>query len=310
MNSEAKLARTLKRFNAKIGEGSYYELLLTLQTIVNRYIPTKNYGDAIELLYQASLTLLEHNQISSAYDSTIRIIEIFKLQLVDESIFSKEQLPLLLQLLNKFPNNDPSLKALSKEAISYSIQVGSYKLGDPLLNYLFAQKFLLSGNSDNYELAENLLVVSGSNNPNSLDLYVEYLTQLFRTGAFSIDVLAGRLVLGYLYIGNIHFATEGLRKLITSCNLQGYTESGQLLVFEQENSLLNFLQLLIEMIRVANNELVPAYKALFNRYKQSLVSLNLVAQYDFIGQTYFNVTMVLKQNNMMLNLLSGFLGGN
>lgn len=53
---QAKLAKTLQRFESKIKAGDYYEAHQTLRTIANRYVRSKSYEHAIELISQGALS--------------------------------------------------------------------------------------------------------------------------------------------------------------------------------------------------------------------------------------------------------------
>ncbi|ODV94588.1 hypothetical protein PACTADRAFT_50464 [Pachysolen tannophilus NRRL Y-2460] len=309
-----KLERTLERFKAKIDQGSYYEASLTIQTIVSRYVKMKNYNDSIELLYHAALTLLELKQSAPGCELFLKLIDLLKNLDGDHNnydLYLKQQLPKFLQLLQEIPKDDPALSDIAKELITYSISITPYKLGDPILNFNIGKKFLMSGNMENYYKAEQFLILSGDND-NALDLYIELLHQWYlndETKDFTTYFI--RLIINYLYVGNIKFALKGFKKLVDKLELKNYTlkENGFLL-FENEK-LLNFLQLLIRVIQRSEKGSFNIFKNLINRYKELLLERNLLNPLNYLSKLYFNETILQQQNNdIFQNLMSGFLRGN
>ena len=89
----------------RIAEGEYYEAHQQLRTIANRYVKSKDYPSAIELLTTGALLLLRAGQGGSGGDLCIYVIECYTKAELKPDTANKAR---LLSLLRAFPPNEPA----------------------------------------------------------------------------------------------------------------------------------------------------------------------------------------------------------
>lgn len=313
--SDAKLQRTLLRFNAKITSGEYYEAHQTLRTITNRYVKSKQYSDAIALLYQGSSVLSNKKEYASASDLITYLIQVYEeanIKIESSSDINKIK---LIELINLLPDTDPSLPDLSKQAINWS-KTNDNKFGDCNLHHVFGVKFLNSiklsplSEDEKYKLFNfaELHLILGTYE--SLPVYINFLWDWYKQSSKDVKdpgVLLSRAIINYSYLKNIKFVKESLN--IFMKNLVQYNtnyESIDGLYFYQEYQLINFLQLLVITL---NKETTSGEKflKLYQQYKAVLTQYELNASIEYLGRFYFNLN--LGSSSAGVNPLASLMGG-
>ena len=306
---DPKLARTLARFQQKIEDGDYYEAHQTLRTIANRYVNSKKYGNAIDLIFKGAQAFIQAKQGGSATDLIFYLLDVY-----DEAEIKVDQVSSsrLTVLLNDLSPEEPNLKDVVTGMNNWSIKFGAYKFGDPYLHHIIGKKLLQGGYT--YE-AERYMVLG---NKDSLKDYVEFMWNWYVQTQESDDktkvrvgMFYSRAVLNYLFISNLKFANEA-----SSLFLQKYLEfngsnekytkmdkKGTEIIFFEKNSELNFLQLLIIACQTGNSSL---FKSLKNNYPQ--ISSTYTNELEYLGQEYFGIK-VAKPVNFLQDMMSGFFGG-
>lgn len=298
----AKLAKTLQRFESRIEAGDYYEAHQTLRTIANRYVRSKSYEHAIELINQGALSFLKAKQGGSASDLIFYLLEVYDLAevKVDETSVGR-----LAQLLVMVDSTEPNLKDIATGMNNWSIKHSDYKFGDPRLHDVIGVKLLDGGLV--YE-AERYFMLGTHE---SVTKYVQLMYEWF---AQSEDVTRvadyfSRLLFNYLFIKNMSYAYIAkdmfLDKFIekTKAKVDTIDKNGFKMYYFEEYSDLNFLQLLLLTCQVNSKDLFLNLKEHYSdsaeKYKNEM---------SFLGQEYFNI-QAPKQSNFLQDMMSGFLGG-
>ncbi|CAI5759780.1 unnamed protein product [Candida verbasci] len=304
-----KLSRTIQRFQAKIDSGSFYEAHQTLRTITNRYVKSKQYKEARDLLYQGTTILIKNKEYASASDLINYLINIYEEEQI--TIEDKDSKFRLIELIEKLPNNDPSLNDLAKNSISWSTKNNSIcnKFGDPDLHHLFGSKFLETDDSIDEEnkvkvfaIAELHLVLGTSQ---SIPLYINYLIRCSKANS-DVDpgVFLSRAIINYSYLKNINFVKESQELFLKS--VEGGEEMGSIRFFEQF-PLLNFLQLLVLTLQVEPSTNSAKFTKLYSQYKSILEKYEILSSIEYLGSLYFNLKIgnQNQQSNMLANFMSG-----
>lgn len=302
MSTSAKTARTLERFHAKLAAKDYYEAHQMLRTIANRYVHSKKYEDAIQLVYTGAFSLLKENEQGSGIDLVYYLLEIYDLtkEQVNEDSINK-----LSQLLLNINANDPDLKNLITAINNWSSKFSDSKFGNMYLHDIMAQRLLLGEHI--YEAERYLILGSHASMQKYIDLLWDWYVQ--SNGEDRVEDFVSRLILNYLFIFNISYAYEASSKFLnkfielkkpenSSIDKNGF----KMFYFSSEQDL-NFLQLLILACQTKDqslfNSLKSHYSGSSNKYHEEL---------QFLGQEYFGI-IAPKQSNFLQDMMSGLLGG-
>ncbi|ODV79131.1 DUF410-domain-containing protein [Suhomyces tanzawaensis NRRL Y-17324] len=285
-----KLQRTIQRFQAKIDSGSFYEAHQTLRTITNRYVKSKQYSEAVEILYQGSVILGKNKESSSASDLIQYMIEVTK----EGDLFDKVK---LIDSMSYLPDNEPALVDLAKQ-IS---QASSSKYGDADMHHFFGNKLLNAvkqGETKVFPLAEVHLVLGTYE---SVPLYTDFLYEWWAANGGDPGVFLARGVINYAYLKNVKFAREVgdrfINRLIKDGKInqdQKVTE-GDVSVYVGDYPLFTFLQLLLLTLTKDASK----FTKLFDQYKQALQRNNLVGPIEHLGKLYFNLKGPAQAPNML-----------
>lgn len=321
--SNAKLEKTILRFKSKIESGAYYEAHQTLRTITNRYVKSKQYKDAIDLLYQGSSTLASKKEYASASDLIGYLIQVYSdFDIVCDEQENQEYKLKLIELVNYLPDSDPSLPDLAKQSISWSQKGSKSKFGDSDLHHVFGVKFLNSVKESEipeverqklFSFAELHLILGTAD---SLPYYINFLWEWFeasKSQEMDPGVFLGRAVINYAYSKNIHLVKESvslfLKKLTNEyTNFEIMEKGDQKIYFFDEDtnfSLINFFQLLALTLTKENSG--QKFLKLYNQYKPELKKHGFNNSIDYLGRFYFNLKLGNPEGgqNMFANLMGG-----
>jgi len=310
--SDGKLTRTIARFQAKIDSGSYYEAHQTLRTITNRYVKSKQYQDAVEILYQGSIILTKNKQYASSSDLISYMIQVY----IEAGITSqnKEAKLKLIELIGALPDTEKSLIDLSKQSLNWSkVDNEANKFGDCDLHTLFGTKLLSTvGSSDDpsklFAITELHLILG---NHESLPKYVDFLYDWYlENPTVDAGLFLSRAVINYSYLKNVKFVDECVSRYISklkasNAKFEQITHNELSIDFFPEHPLLNFLQLLVATIHKEDSS--NKFYGLYNEYKGDLEEYGIISSVEYIGKLYFGLNLGKpKGGNMMANLLGDF----
>lgn len=292
----SKLQRTIDRTQEKISQGQYYEAHQAVRTIAARYIRQKAYDEAIEVLYNASIQLLDASQAGSASDLVLYVVSTFQ---VAETKVDASSRAKLAQLLSKFPLTEPTLKKIGHEITVWASQYGQYKYGDPELNHILGSIFARADEA--YE-AEKYLLLGTRESPRVLaKLLYEWSQE--DSNSQTLPLYASRGVLGYLCIGNIRDSKALLDEFISQCPQDWYTaveQQGEKATLFKDYPLMTFLQLLVLSCQYKNADM---FNRLKNRYSDKLRDVQAFnVPLARIGRDYFGIEPP-RQHNMLQDLM-------
>ncbi|EDO17446.1 hypothetical protein Kpol_1037p43 [Vanderwaltozyma polyspora DSM 70294] len=301
--SNAKLAKTLQRFESRIAAGDYYEAHQTLRTIANRYVRSKSYPDAIDLISQGSLSFLKVKQGGSGTDLIFYLLEVYDIAEVQVDDVSVSR---LVQLLVNVDVNEPNLKDVIVAMNNWSVKFSDYKFGDPYLHNVIGSKLLERGEYV-YEAERYLLLGT----EDSVDKYIELIWNWFNQDGDLQEVgsFFSRLILNYLFISNIAFAYKAKDVFLQSFvdkyqpKVQNIEKNGFKMFQFEEYPELNFLQLLLLTCQTKNKDLFINLKTY---YQEPAKKFN--KEMEFLGQEYFGI-IAPRQANFLQDMMSGLLGG-
>lgn len=307
-----KISKTIQRFQQRVDNKEFYEAHQTIRTIVNRYVRSKQFVPALQILAQGSSILSTNKEYASASDLIMYMIQVYNEAKIPST--EKEYKMKLIELISLLPDTDPSLGDLSKAAIAWSKASDGLTFGDSSLHHLFGCKFLGAITSQTLEemrykvfsVAELHLILGTFE---SLPLYVDYLFDWYLQSASKSDPgeFLARAVFNYAYLKNIKFANSAIDRFLNlySEKCKAADEKvGSLLIFSDQPTLV-FLQLLATTLGKA--EAGEKFMKLYTHYKAHLDELQLVAPVEYLGSLYFQLKLGNPNagNNMLANLMGG-----
>ncbi|KAI5956207.1 hypothetical protein KGF54_000682 [Candida jiufengensis] len=308
-----KLNKTIQRFQSKIDSGSFYEAHQTLRTITNRYVKSKQYKEARDLLYQGSSILIKNKEFASASDLINYLIQIYEEEKI--SVTDKDSKFKLIELISNLPNNDPSLNDLAKTSINWSIKSSECsKFGDNDLHHLFGTKMLrsLQDETDSekklnkFAIAELHLVLGTFE---SIPVYVNFLVDAAKANP-SIDsgIFLSRAIINYSYLKNIKFVKEAQFVFLKNIIFESESIKDEIM-YSQDQPILNFLQLLTLILQKESATNSQKFLKLYDHYKNLLKKNEISSSIEYLGNLYFNLNISSsgQQNNMLANFMSGLL---
>lgn len=301
-SSNAKLEKTLQRFQNRIEAGDYYEAHQTLRTIANRYVRSKSFSDAIDLISHGANSFLKAKQGGSGTDLIFYLLEVYDIADVGVNDVSVSR---LVQLLVVIDSQEPNLKDVVTGMNNWSIKHGDYKFGEPYLHNAIGSKLIEGGYA--YE-AERYLMLGTHD---SLGKYVSLLWEWFcqEDDLEIVGDFLSRLIFNYLFISNVQYAFEAKEKFLElfiekhSPKLQVIDKNGFKMYFFEDFDELNFLQLILLTCQTKNRDffvnLKTHYSGSADQHSNEL---------EFLGQEYFGI-VAQKQSNFLQDMMAGFLGG-
>ncbi|CAN3369856.1 golgi to ER traffic protein 4 [Diutina catenulata] len=306
----SRLESTIKRFEARIEAGQYYEAHQTLRTITNRYVKAKQYAEAAQILTKGASVLAANKQYASAADLISYLIEVYS----DQGVCDSESKVAVIELVRQLPDGEKAVVDLSKQAIQWSQKYEKSKFGDAALHDTFGAAFARSLGQGKLEDDAKLFAVTelhlilGSHA--SLAVYVDLLAAWSaRNPQVDPGMFLARAVINYGYLHNVKFATEAadrfMKKLSERDSSLTPVEKNGAKVLEG-TPLINFAQLLA-LTLPKQADAGTKFLGLYNHYKPELEKAELLAPTEYLGKEYFGLNLGKpKQGNMMANLLGDF----
>lgn len=298
----AKLQKTLQRFQGRIEAGDYYEAHQTLRTIANRYVRSKSYQDAIDLISHGAQSFLKAKQGGSGTDLVFYLLEVYEVAEVKVDDVSVSR---LVQLLVIIDPQEPNLKDVVTAMNNWSIKFGDYKFGDPYLHSAIGSVLIEGGFA--YE-AERYLMLGPHE---AVNKYISLIWDWFcqEDDVETVGDFFSRPIFNFLFISNISYAYEARDKLLNhliekhSPKFQITEKNGFKMYYFDNFADLNFLQLIILTCQTKN---VDLFHNLKEHYGGS--SSKYAAELEFLGQEYFGI-VAHRQTNFLQDMMAGFLGG-
>lgn len=308
MSNNSKLDRVIARFQKRIEECNYYEAHQTLRTIANRYVNSKSYDDAIQLIAHGAQSFLTAKQGGEGTDLIFYLLEIYDMANITVSDSSVARLVQLLILIDPM---EPNLKDVVTGMNNWSIKLSECKFGDPHLHNAIAMKLLDAGFV--YEAERYLMLGTSESLTKYVDLLWDWFLDSVRDDNVSTVVgdFISRVIFNYLFIVNINFTIRArdlfISKFITKFpqfDFEVISKGDDIFKMWYLNDLpeLNFLQLLILVCQTKDTNLFLNLKEQYSNYANKYQS-----QLDFLGQEYFGI-IPPKQSNFLQDMMAGLLG--
>lgn len=130
--------RVLTKLEASINSENYYEAHQMYRTLYFRYLGQKKYSELLELLYNGSTLLLQHEQHASGADLGILFINVLTQSGTEPSQVYFEKITNLLCIMS---SSSPERDIFIHSALRWSIRGNEYKTGHPDLHQKIAQVF-------------------------------------------------------------------------------------------------------------------------------------------------------------------------
>ncbi|KAI4499983.1 hypothetical protein M0802_004853 [Mischocyttarus mexicanus] len=132
------IQRVLAKLEASINSENYYEAHQMYRTLYFRYLGQEKYAELLELLYNGSLLLLQHEQHASGADLGTLLINVLIRSQSKPSSEYFEKITHLFSLMSPF---SPERETFLQLALRWSTKLTDYKTGDPELHQRIAQVF-------------------------------------------------------------------------------------------------------------------------------------------------------------------------
>ncbi|KAG5946424.1 hypothetical protein E4U22_001930 [Claviceps purpurea] len=301
----SKVDRIVARLQEKISQGDYYEAQQQTRVAASRYIKTKNWDAAVDILANVAQSLLKAGQGGSGGDLCIMMMDVYKQAELKPEAAAKGR---ILTCLRLFDAEEPTRKKFISEAVGWSAKFGDFPAGDPELHHVAGS--LYAEEHDTYE-AERHLLLGTKDSPECL-FKMEYAW--YKEGeAHLAPHFAGRAVLPYLLVGNVRAANTCYR-LFTSAlsddnpglGVQSVSSASADIRVFPSLPLLNFLGLLLLAIQRAAPEV---FKGLVSKYARQIDEAHGWAEpLEMIAEMYFSIARP-RQSNPLMDMMSGLFGG-
>ncbi|KID74943.1 Golgi to ER traffic protein 4 [Metarhizium brunneum] len=301
----SKVDKIVARLQQKITDGDFYEAQQQTRVAASRYIKTKSWDAAIDILSSVAQSLLKAGQGGSGGDLCTMMVDVYKQAELTPDSTSKGR---LLTCLRLFDGEEPTRKKFITEMLAWSSKFGEYPAGDPELHHVAGS--IYAEEHDTYE-AERHLLLGTKDSPQVL-FKMEY-TWYKEGDAHLAPHFAGRAVLPYLLVGNVRAAnncyrlfTSALSSDNPSLGVQDVSSASSDIRIFPSLPLLNFLGLLLLAIQRAAPEV---YKGLVSKYATQINEADAWTEpLEMIAEMYFGIAKP-RQSNPLMDMMSGLFGG-
>uniref|UniRef100_A0A8C8GV90 Golgi to ER traffic protein 4 homolog n=1 Tax=Oncorhynchus tshawytscha TaxID=74940 RepID=A0A8C8GV90_ONCTS len=185
------------KLRASVEKGDYYEAHQMYRTLFFRYMSQAKHADARELMYNGAQLFFSYNQLNSAADLSMLVLESLE---KSEATVEDEDLEHLAKLFSLMDPNSPERVAFVSRALKWSTG-GSGKLGSPILHQLLA---VTLWKEQNYSESRYHFLHS-SDGEGCAQMLVEYSAQRgFRS---EVDMFVAQAVLQFLCLKNKNSAS-------------------------------------------------------------------------------------------------------
>ncbi|KAL2207463.1 DUF410-domain-containing protein [Sarocladium strictum] len=300
-----KVERIVARLQERISEGDYYEAQQQTRVAASRYIKTKNWPAAIDILANVSQSLLKAGQGGSGGDLCVMMVDVYKQAEMKPDAASKGR---LLTCLRLFDGEEPTRKKFIGELMAWSAKFGEYPAGDPELHHVAGS--LYAEEHETYE-AERHLLLGTKDSPEVLTkMEYEWYKE---SEPHTAPLFAARAILPYLMVGNVRGATTSYRAFtsaLTSSNpglsVQDVSSNDADVRIFPSLPLLNFLGLLLLAVQRGAPD---AFKGLVSKYAAQINETDMWGEaLETIAEMYFGIVKP-RQSNPLMDMMSGFFGG-
>jgi hypothetical protein len=146
VTAKERLTKIMERAEVKLNKGHHYEASQTFKTLVPRYVKTKKFSDAADLLREGSLKMLKHKQFRDALDLSTDLLGLSKDANDDQNVneMIRES---LVKILESFPESSEKQRIL-QDALQWSKSANTevmYENGHPSFHAICAKSCVSRG---------------------------------------------------------------------------------------------------------------------------------------------------------------------
>lgn len=327
----SKVDRIVARLRQKIADGDYYEAQQQTRVAASRYVKTRSWPAAVDVLAGVAQDLLRAGQGGAAGDLCVMLVDVYRQAELRPDSATKGRLLTCLRLFEadeptraKFigemigcappppplpPRVRPGLaSADSRTPSSWSAKLGDYPAGDPELHHVAGSLYVEE--HDTYEAERHLLL--GTRDSPAVLVKMEY--EWYKEGdAHLAPHFAARAVLGYLLVGNVGAAnscyrlfTDSLRADNAGLGVQDVSSAHCQLPVFPSLPLVNFLGLLLAAVQRGTPEV---YRGLVAKYAGHIDEAEAWTEpLEVVAEMYFGISRP-RQSNPLMDMMNGLLGG-
>jgi len=287
----ANIDNVLKRLEASVKEGKYYDAQQMYKTLYHRYSGQQKYQDVKNLLISGAYTMLQYGQYNQGSELGLLLLETYNKTRTKPT---SENFGPILNIFALFPDQNTEAKAaketMMKEAIRWSIEQGDNKFGTPELHTAFAISY-----QRQKEFGKSLKHFVKGNDPKQFaNMLAEWSSETYPGER---DLLISRAVLQYLCLSNLKDAIvvyDVSMSLVSS-------------LAKSPTPLINYIRFLLLTLQ---RDAVPLFEMLRKKYKPSIErDPDFQIYLDHIALVFYNVQPPKGMGNVFENLLKSFMGG-
>lgn len=286
------VSRVLTKLQKAVEEGRYYEAHQMYRTLYFRYLTQEKYAELLDMLYDGSSLLLNHNQLSSGADLAMLMLDVLEKSKARPAEQHLSRIINLFRLLCCSERQQYLIRAV-KWSSSDDCKLGHPDLHRQLAQVLWKEK--------EYALARYHFLRS-DDGTGCATLLIEL--HLLKGYPSEVDLFLAQAVLQYLCLQKKVAATDVFERYTTNHPDINKAPPGPPYLLP----LLNFLWFLLLAVEKGR---VTEFTVLCEHYQPSLQRDPCYREYlDRIGQIFFALPPPPQQHGSMFgNLLQGLLGG-
>ena len=286
----------------RITEVQYYEAQQQTRVVAARYIKSRDWTSAINILHSVALSLLQAQQGGSGGDLSIFLVSVYaQAELVPDASNKGK----LLALLRAFDSEEPTRKKFIAEMIAWSAKFGLYPAGDTDLHHVAGS--LYASEHSAIDAERHLLLGTRDSAPLLAELeYTWYSTDAPHTA----PIYCARGVLPYLLLGNLRDANT-VYSTFTSTLLQRNPSIPHQTVLSTTHfptlPLQNFLGLLLLAVEKGSAS-ADLFRNLRQQYREAIREQGWEEPLDGIAEIYFGIQRP-RVGNPLMDMMGGLFGG-
>jgi len=317
MASPAPAARALNAILPLISSGQPYEAHQKARTFASRYIQSRQFDTAIQVLFQSAKELLKTGQQGSGTDLTTFLLDVYDKKGEEVNEESRGRITQLIALVGQ---DGGWRKTIIDKAIAWTAKKGSWKTGDPDLQHYVGELLYKEGAFVQAEL--HLLAAGKRDSGRVLAEMMVYWSAGTNPGLFALHG-----ILPYLQNGNILAARTFIKHFTLSFTSKYPSfvsrDHGSLSIGSSDeiivtsDPVLNFAQAIVVLCQRANgdkNKLMREYWVRLCGWYQPrcgiLATKEIRKILNEIGELFFALRPPKgQQANQLADIMSALMGG-
>lgn len=283
------VSRVLEKLEASVNAGKYYEAHQMYRTLYFRYLGQNKFQELLDLLFNGSSLLLQHDQQGSGSDLGILLVDVL---VKSETAISEQWIVKLAKLFELMNQNIPERDTFLASATKWTMD--SNRRGHPLFHKHIAEVYW---KEKNYVSAHQHFMHSSDGHAYAVMLIELHTSKGLKS---EIDLFIAQAVLQFLCLRNIAMAIDTF-KCYTGQHPSIKNDKGPPFLFP----LLNFIWFLL---RAVEEKQQAQFKVLRDRYAIIIRrDPNYTYYLDNIGRIWFGIELPHENNRPRVGLFGGLL---